>query len=174
MHRIESIGRGFLAVMPHPASRGDPARVIAQLAVQGIVEVVSLLEAGEAQSLGLAGEAGLVRAESMRYRSFPLVDLGLPESVDDFARLAQALYRQVESGDNTVIHCRAGVGRSGLLAAAVLMQTGLDAQAAFARVAHRRGMPVPETPQQGAWLATHQSRLRGPVAGQGVTAEPTS
>jgi hypothetical protein len=41
------------------------------------------------------------------------------------------------------------------------MHGGRDVQQAFARVARRRGMPVPETGGQGAWLAANQAAITG-------------
>ena len=161
IYRIETLGHGFLAISAHPASEGDAASRIAEFAANGIARVISLLEPGEALALGLQHETELVSAADMGFTSFPIPDMGLPVSLAEFAVLARLLHRQVHSGNNTLIHCRAGVGRSGLLAAAVLMQEGRDAQQAFARVARRRGMPVPETSAQGDWLAANRSAIVG-------------
>ena len=152
IYRIASIGQGYLAVMAHPASGGDLDASIAALAAQDIHQVVSLLEIEEAQMLGLEPEAGLVDRHSMRFLSFPIPDMGLPGSIDEFARLSWQLYRQVESGTNSLIHCRGGIGRSGLLAAAVLLHEGLEVEQALAEVARKRARQVPETSEQGAWL----------------------
>jgi len=121
LFKIESIGSGFIAIMAYPGKEQDAASAIASLARVGIRQVVSLLEPAEAQTLGLEREAQLVVAESMKFVSFPIPDMGLPASVCAFAGLARDLYRQVAAGDNTLLHCRGGVGRSGLLAAAVLL-----------------------------------------------------
>ena len=149
---IDSIGKGFLAVMAHPAREGDAAMMIRDLAAQGVRQVVSLLDADEARELGLEHEAELVHQQSMDFVSFPIPDMGLPRSVEDFASLSNNLFHQVEVGINTLIHCRAGIGRSGLLASAVLLHGGRNVQQAFVRVSHMRGCRVPETPQQGDWL----------------------
>jgi protein-tyrosine phosphatase len=159
VHRIDTIGQGYLAVMAQPASVGDLEVAIAALAAQGIQQVVSLLEPGEALTLGLEREAELVGQHSMRFLSFPIPDMGLPGSIDAFARLSRQLYLQIESGTNTLVHCRGGIGRSGLLAAAVLLQGGLAVQQAFTKVARKRGRQVPETSGQGTWLATNHAAI---------------
>jgi predicted protein tyrosine phosphatase len=161
IYRIDTIGAGSLAIMAHPASGAAAAARIAEIAASGIDQVISLLEPAEARSLGLQHEGELIGAQSMEFVSFPIPDMGLPASIDAFAQLSRRLYRQIHAGRHALIHCRAGVGRSGLLAAAVLMQGGRDAQQAFARVARRRGMPVPETVGQGAWLAANQATITG-------------
>jgi len=161
IYRIDAIGAGSLAISAHPASGGDAASRIAKIAASGIDQVISLLEPVEARSLGLQLEGDLVGAQAMEFLSFPITDMGLPGSIDSFAQLSRRLYRQVHAGGHTLIHCRAGVGRSGLLAAAVLMHGGRDAQQAFAHVARRRGMPVPETSAQGDWLLANQATIIG-------------
>jgi protein-tyrosine phosphatase len=163
--RIDSIGEGCLAIMAHPASAGSVTSAIDEIAAAGFDQVVSLLEPAEAEALGLAREAELVAARSMKYVSFAIPDMGLPASSEDFACLAQALFTQIAAGSNTLVHCRGGIGRSGLLAAAVLMQGGTDLQAAFSRGSLMRGRRVPETPQQGAWLQSNQWVVTNAVAG---------
>jgi predicted protein tyrosine phosphatase len=150
--RIDSIGKGCLAIMAHPASAGNAAGTIREIAEAGFHQVLSLLEPAEADLLGLAQEAELVTGQSMQFVSFPIPDMGLPACSEDFAQLVQRLFTQIEAGTNTLIHCRGGIGRSGLLASAVLIVGGRDIQVAFARVSRMRGMRVPETAQQGDWL----------------------
>ena len=161
--RIDSIGKGCLAIMAHPASTGSVASTISEIAALGFHQVVSLLEPAEADVLGLAQEAELVTAQSMKFISYAIPDMGLPARSDDFARLAQSLFTQIDAGTNTLIHCRGGIGRSGLLAAAVLLRGGKDVQTAFAQVSLMRGRQVPETAQQGDWLqASHEAITNEP------------
>jgi protein-tyrosine phosphatase len=156
---IDSIGKGCLAIMAHPASAGNAAATIAEIAALNFHQVVSLLEPAEADSLGLAREAELVAAQSMKFASFAIPDMGLPTCGDEFAQLARRLFSDIEAVTNTLIHCLGGIGRSGLLAAAVLLQGGRDIQAAFAQVSHMRGKRVPETAQQGAWLQANLATI---------------
>jgi protein-tyrosine phosphatase len=157
--RIDSIGKGCLAIMAHPASAGNAAATIAEIAALNFHQVVSLLEPAEADALGLAREAELVTSQSMNYVSFAIPDMSPPACSEDFAQLAQRLFSEIEAGTNTLIHCRGGIGRSGLLAAAVLLIGGRSIQVAVAQVSRIRGMPVPETPQQAAWLQTNLEEI---------------
>jgi len=164
LFKIETIGKGFIAIMAYPGKEQDAASAIAALARDGVRQVVSLLEPAEAAALGLDAEVQLVVAQSMRFVSFPIPDMGLPASVSAFAGLAHDLYRQVDAGDNTLLHCRGGVGRSGLLAAAVLLHCGMDPRQACERVTRMRGLHVPETTEQGAWLLANHAVLAVPQA----------
>ncbi len=59
-----------------------------------------------------------------------------------------------------LIHCRAGIGRSGMLAACVLVKAGLDPEAALQRVSEARGCPVPDTEEQRAWVFAFAEEIR--------------
>ncbi len=159
MFRIDSMGDGFIAIMGHPALEQEAAVTLAQVARQGVNQVVSLLQPSEGRLLGLDDEAELVLNAGMSFVSYPVADMGLPASADEFAGLSLRLYRQMKSGVGTLIHCRAGIGRSGLLAAAVLLHGGRDVVQAFAQVTQARGRRVPETVEQGDWLLANHARL---------------
>jgi protein-tyrosine phosphatase len=58
----------------------------------------------------------------------------------------------LENGKNVAVHCRQGIGRSGLFAAGVLAGSLLDPEQAFEIVSSARGLPVPETPEQRSWI----------------------
>ncbi len=155
MYKVGTMGNGFLAVMACPTIEADAPASIANISRLGIKLVVSLLESGEARNLGLEGERLEVKAHGMEFVSFPIPDMGLPPSVPDFASLTKTLFAQVNAGSNTLLHCRAGIGRSGLLAAGVLLHAGMDAEEAFAYVSKMRGIRVPETPDQHDWLVSN-------------------
>jgi len=166
---IDHIGRGFLAIMPQPGLPQDLATTVGLLAQQDVQLVVSLLQPDEVELLDLQDEAKLVEAESMRFLSYPITDMSLPAAIDDFARVSLNLYQQIGAGINTVIHCRAGIGRSGLLAAAVLVHAGRGVSDAFARVSLGRGRRVPETAAQGDWLQANLASLKAVAASGAMT-----
>lgn len=118
----------------------------------GVNVVVSLLEPAEQTELGLEDEARLVEAAGLRFVSFPIPDLGLPPSRTAAAFLVQNLNRDLEGGRNVAVHCRQGVGRSGLIAAGALIIAGMDAAAALRAVSAARRLEVPETPDQRRWI----------------------
>jgi protein-tyrosine phosphatase len=155
MYKVGTMGAGFLAVMACPTIDAAEPASIANIAKLGIKLVVSLLEPGEARTLGLEGERLEVKAHGMEFVSFPIPDMGLPASVLDFTSLTKSLFAQVNAGSNTLLHCRAGIGRSGLLAAGVLLHAGMNAEEAFAYVSKMRGIRVPETPDQHDWLVAN-------------------
>ena len=69
-----------------------------------------------------------------------------------------------QDGGVIVIHCHGGIGRSSLLAAAVLTLLGSAPVRALETIAAVRGRPVPDTEAQRAWLlrsAARRERCRG-------------
>jgi protein-tyrosine phosphatase len=59
----------------------------------------------------------------------------------------------VALGKAVAIHCRAGIGRSALIAACILGRGGADANQAFAKISASRGVVVPDTDAQRDWVA---------------------
>lgn len=159
MYKVGTMGEGFLAIMACPSLEADAPASIVNVARLGIRQVISLLEPTEARSLGLESERLEVKALGMGFTSFPIADMGLPPSVEDFSHLTQMLFNQVCSGINTLVHCRAGIGRSGLLAAGVLLHTGMSADKAFDYVSQMRGIRVPETREQHQWLVDNYETI---------------
>ena len=58
--------------------------------------------------------------------------------------------------------CFAGIGRSTLVAAALLVRAGLALPEALALISESRGITVPDTSAQHRWLESLEARLRPP------------
>lgn len=82
----------------------------------------------------------------------PVVDMSVPEDATmlDVVGQVDAL---LEAGAGVVVHCGAGWGRAGTLAACVLMANGLAMPDALAAVAAARPGAGPEAPEQRALVA---------------------
>jgi protein-tyrosine phosphatase len=141
-----------LALMPRPRGGEWLAREVAQWKRFGIDVVVSLLHAYEAHELGIAAEESLCGMQRIRFRSFPIQDCGVPESVPAYRALADELAALVQQRTAVAIHCRAGIGRSALLAGSVLLRLGLPPEAIFPAISRARGLAVPDTPAQIEWF----------------------
>jgi len=114
--------------------------------------IVSLLAADEVTELELTQEAELCRVHGLRFLSFPIVDRGVPLSRTATFDFAQKLHDALVSGKNVLIHCRQGIGRAALIAACVLVLSGVDPENAFREISSARGVSVPETPEQRKWV----------------------
>ncbi len=114
--------------------------------------MVSLLTPSEELDLDLRNEAATVKAQGMKFVSFPIPDREVPNSESELAATLEKVEADLTSGKNVLIHCRQGVGRSGLVAACLLVARGLSPEAAVKKVSNARGLPVPETTEQRNWV----------------------
>ncbi len=143
---------GRLAVTARPRGYDWLADDIAAWRKLSVDIVVSLLMPNEARDLGLECEAASCESAGIIFHSFPIVDLSVPASKDDFLQLVRELESALSAGKNVVVHCRQGIGRSGLLAAAVLIRHGSSLEQALRLVSEARTIEVPETQEQKDWL----------------------
>ena len=77
----------------------------------------------------------------------PVPDLHAP-ALPQAVLLLEDLQRRLERGGRLLVHCGAGIGRAGTVAAALLVRTGLPLDDALARVARSRPMAGPEAGAQ--------------------------
>ena len=143
--------RGRLAIATRPRGGDwldDEAMAWRQA---GMDVIVSLLENQEAGQLGLLDERQAAEDHMLRFISFPIPDRGVPASLQEAVSLIGAITAQLEAGKNVAVHCRQGVGRSGLIAAGVLIAAGTKPDQAMQIVGAARGISVPETAEQRQW-----------------------
>ncbi|WP_129649181.1 protein-tyrosine phosphatase family protein [Peristeroidobacter agariperforans] len=159
LYEVERIGTGRLAVMGRPRAGDWASDEFAGLARLGVTDIVSLLEPSEAHELDLAEEPAYCAAAGIRFYSFPIKDRGVPTSSEDLARLACRLYHSCAAGRFAAVHCRAGIGRSGLVGAAVLIHGGFTVRDALSAISKARGVQVPDTNEQGEWLSRYRSAI---------------
>jgi protein-tyrosine phosphatase len=77
----------------------------------------------------------------------PVPDLHAPE-VDEAMALVFRLRERIDAGETLLVHCGAGIGRAGTMAAAVLVSMGIGLDDAVATVAANRPMAGPEAGAQ--------------------------
>jgi protein-tyrosine phosphatase len=114
--------------------------------------IVSLLSPDEEESLALESEGRYCQDNGLQFRSFPIVDRSIPSSDVDAINLIAELDGELRQGKHVLLHCRQGVGRSGMIAAGILIKNGLSPEEAMRRWTQVRGTQVPETLEQMDWL----------------------
>ncbi len=147
LYEIATGGFGRLATMARPAGDAWLSEEMAELARAGVTDLVSHLGEYEAFALGLADEATAARAAGLRFHWFPIADGALPRQ-PKFNAFIDTLVPVVEHGGFLVVHCRGGIGRSSITAAAILIRLGSAPADAIRAIAAARGFPVPDTMEQ--------------------------
>jgi protein-tyrosine phosphatase len=143
---------GKLAMSARPRGGDWLKDDIAKWREAGIDAVLSLLTADEERDLDLGDEGGEVGGQRMEFRSFPIPDRQVPRSEAELAEELERISRTLSNGKNVLVHCRQGIGRSGLVAACLLVKKGMSPGAAVEAVSAARGLPVPETTEQRDWI----------------------
>src|SRR5689334_2064626 len=129
--------------------------------VAGIDKILSLLTTSEEKELELEKEAEAARTNHIEFVSFPIEDCQVPSSEAKLRSVLEELDRNLSSGKNVVIHCRQGIGRSGLVATCLMITRGWDAARALERLSDLRGLPIPETAAQRKWIEHYAATLAG-------------
>jgi protein-tyrosine phosphatase len=161
LHWIDGPWCGKLAVAARPRGGDWLEDEVANWQRSGIKTVFSLLTDEEMNDLDLSNEAAEVFAHGMNYLSFPIPDRQIPGSESRLRVALDLLDRELDLGNNAVVHCRQGVGRAGLVTACLLIGRGSHAEDAVRRVSAARGVSVPDTPEQRRWLDRYEANPGG-------------
>ncbi|MEV8329088.1 protein-tyrosine phosphatase family protein [Kitasatospora sp. NPDC056731] len=116
----------------------------------GVDVLVCALTEPELDDLGLADEPRTAAAVGLQFVAIPIPDRTVPDLTMILPTLRR-LAEQVHEGAHVVTHCRAGIGRSSLLAAALLILNGVDPDTAWNHIEQARGLAVPDTAEQRRW-----------------------
>jgi protein-tyrosine phosphatase len=149
---IDAVAPHRLAFFARPRAGDWLADEVRAWKLRGLHLVVSLLEPDEIADLKLEPEPSLCAASGIAFISFPIEDRRAPRSLDETQKLVGQLLNHLRAGEAVGIHCRAGIGRFALIAGCVMVALGIDSSSVFAALSHARGGPVPDTPEQVAWL----------------------
>ena len=149
---IPGTAGGRLAILARPRGGDWLADAVEGWKKDGVAVVVSLLEPAEMADLDLTEERCCCERAGLQFLAHPIPDRGVPADCVQFNSLVEEVASLVAAGRCVGIHCRAGIGRSGLVAAGVLTRHGLTASDAFRTLTAARGREVPDTAEQAAWL----------------------
>lgn len=160
-----TLGAGRLGLAPCPGGRDRAADLEADLdAIRdwGARAVLSLVGDDEIAALGVAGLGDGLARRGIAWHRLPLRDFGTPDdaAMDLWRRLGPCLHGVLDAGGRVLVHCRGGLGRSGTVAALMLIERGAEPAEAIAAVRAVRPGAV-ETEGQARWLAMQARARRG-------------
>jgi ADP-ribosylglycohydrolase len=161
---------GRLLAGEYPGSPDDEemAERLARLLAAGVDTFLDLTEAGEREDYAGALPAGI------EYQRLPIEDHGLPQSPDHMAEIVAALGRALAAGRKPYVHCRAGIGRTGMVIACHLVAAGRSPEEALAELNRlwkqcarsAEWRRVPETEEQRDFVLGQGAAVARLVAGE--------
>lgn len=174
--RIASVatpGGGYIGMTFCPGKR-DPAGMmepwdrdlavdLGVIAAWGAEALVTLMEAHELDLLRVPDIGARAEALGMAWYHLPIRDVSIPDA--SFERAYQTvggeLRRRLEEGGRIVIHCRGGLGRTGMVAARLLIELGEEPTRALERVRMARPGAVESSEQERYVLRMRSQDRRG-------------
>ncbi len=146
-------GQLFLSAMPGRDTPFDADQ--AQIVAGGIDTVIGLTPLEEIRykspEYAKAIEAGRL---PWQQRLFPIDDFGIPHDREAYLALIRETADLLREGHKVLIHCAAGIGRTGMTATCILLALGVQyGQARSAVRALGSGAEVEEQQALIAWVA---------------------
>ena len=135
---------------PHDRDLGADLDTVA---AWGAAAVVTLMEEHELARVKIADIGAEVRARHMEWHHAPIVDVTAPGPAFEAAWpvLSARLRSLLARGMRILVHCRGGLGRAGTVAARLLVEGGVPADASIAAVRAVRPGAI-ETSTQEDWV----------------------
>ena len=144
-------------------TRRDLGADLAVVKNWGATLAVSLLEDFELELLGVKDLGKAITESGMEWRHWPVIDgsaLVLRENHknNQWDEQIREFAARLDNGEKIFIHCRGGLGRTGTLAARILIEMGESPQDAINLVRQARPGAI-ETPEQEKYLLDREWRL---------------
>lgn len=146
---------GWISLGPCPGRKDqgrDLAADIASIRASGAVSVLTLCEQQELDELGVGALGRAVVSAGLVWRHLPIPDFSTPSSTWELLwNVSGPLLRAHALGGHGIhLHCRGGCGRSGMIAARLLVELGVAPGEAIRRVRAARPCAIETTAQEEA------------------------
>ncbi len=133
--------------------RRDVSTDLHAISAANVKTVITFLDSDELSQLGAGDLPQLIKNHPIQWIQFPIVDFGVPseQSIATWRETIALLLDQLRRNDRLLLHCAAGLGRSGMMAATLLKSCGLTADQAVQLIRSSRPGTV-ETREQEKFI----------------------
>jgi protein-tyrosine phosphatase len=141
-------GKGGPTAAKDPRPRDvdvDLDRIVNQLHAKVLVP---LIEDHELKMLEIPDLVQKAEARGMHVERYPIKDMGVPSDMAKTRDVVKKIAAHLKNDENVIIHCRGGWGRTGMIAACVLVEMGVDPAKAIQNVRMARNKTIQTTQQE--------------------------
>jgi len=133
---------------------------IAAIADWGADALVTLMESHELDMLGVSGLGDSALVHELDWYHLPIRDVSVPSTAFEvtWAEAGKTLRARLLDGQSIVVHCRGGLGRTGMVAARLLVELGEKPVTALQRVRAARPGAVETVEQEEYVLGLRDSK----------------
>ena len=143
---------GEIALSRMPGSVTSINDDIAEIIALDCACVLTLTPDQELSQHGAEQLPMMLKRLGLPWHHFPIEDYGIPASpqTERWSDLSLRLHQFLDDDRKVLIHCYAGIGRSGMIALRLMVERGADPIEALAQIRHIRPGAV-ERPAQYDW-----------------------
>lgn len=109
-------------------------KLIATFKDDNISLVVTLLDTIEVTRLDISTLGKFLKENNIYWEHFPIQDLRIPTDQNLLIKLLVHMKKLLDDDKSVLIHCYAGLGRTGLLATTLLVSLGLEAKVSIEHI----------------------------------------
>lgn len=131
---------------------------VAVLVREGVTCLVTLMEAHELNFVQVTDLPEELAQQGIAWMHLPIVDGGIPDAAfeADWQECGSEIRDRLQRGETVVVHCRGGMGRTGMVAACLLVELGVPSGQAIADVRRARHGAI-ETRGQEGYVRRHRA-----------------
>lgn len=142
-------GRVWLSPMPGRLQPWD--RFVAEARAAGLTRIVCLTPREEIAELSPDYAAAIeARTLPCQWQALTMRNYGVAQELQGFKAGVEEMAVALGGGEVLLLHCAAGIGRTGTAAACLLKRLGLSTDAALQQV--REAGSNPESARQSGWI----------------------
>ena len=129
---LKPLTKGQLWISHYPGKIGMEDKIIQaemdllELKKKNIDTVVSLLEKKELKPLNVSTLFEVIKKHKFTHYYFPIKDKSVPKKNVELNHLLNDLSFKIRQNKKILLHCNAGLGRSGLIAALLCKKLGIS------------------------------------------------
>lgn len=134
--------------------------------------LVTALESQELEELHIGGLQARAEAHGMTSIRISIPDGAVAADDEEYWRLVCRIRTSLRSGENVVVHCKGGLGRTGMIVASVLTTFDVEPHDAMVTVRRARAGAIEHGAQEQVieaaalwWYASRRTRVRGSLLG---------